>query len=245
MVLPSVSKGKDQVRENSILTTEALKGRAIRFFDRYGSDLDQVRQLLNIRLTHLALAYTIEHNLPPEAIAVSTRVKTLQSFLKKLEKKNWPQFYYPTQVIQDLIGARVVCWFVDDCQGIKAFISSSKHLRIEGEIEDYIHQPKPSGYRAVHLLANVGYDCVQKQDGSVVISSEEMICEIQIRTKLQDAWGDVTHEFHYKAKSAGVENEEDERILAEISKRLASEDESLLTLRDAYQRLADKVLKDK
>jgi len=89
------------------------------------------------------------------------------------------------------------------------------------------------------MLAKVGYDCVQKQGGAVVISSEEMICEIQIRTKLQDAWGDVTHEFHYKAQCAGVENRVDERILAEISTRLAKEDESLLALRDAYQRLAD------
>ena len=142
-------------------------------------------------------------------------------------------------MIQDLIGARVVCWFVDDCQGINELIASSKHLKIEGKIEDYILHPKASGYRGVHMLAKVGYDCVQKQGGAVVISSEEMICEIQIRTKLQDAWGDVTHEFHYKAQCAGVENRVDERILAEISTRLAKEDESLLALRDAYQRLAD------
>jgi len=227
------------VENKNELSVNELKGRAIRFFDRHGSDLSQARQLLQIRLSHLALAYTIDHNLPPEAIVVSTRVKTLQSLLRKLEKMNWPRFYNPTEVIHDLIGARVVCWFVDDCPGIKELITSSKHLNIEGQVDDYIGNPKPSGYRAIHLLARVGYDCVQKQGNSVVINSEEMICEIQIRTKLQDAWGDVTHEFHYKAKNAGIESSVDERILAEISKRLASEDESLRALRDAYQRLAD------
>ena len=231
--------------EKRDLTAEALKGRAIRFFDRYGSDLDQIRQLLNIRLSHLALAYTIEHNLPPEAIVVSTRLKTLQSFLRKLANKDWPQLYYPTEVIKDLIGARVVCWFVDDCQGIKELISSSKHLTIEGAIDDYIHTPKTSGYRAVHLLARVGYDCVQRQSNPVIISSEEMVCEIQIRTKLQDAWGDITHEFHYKAKCAGIENRVDEQLLAEISNRLADEDESLLMLRDVYQRFADEKARSK
>jgi len=69
------------VSEKSLLTMEQLKARAIRFFDRYGSDLSQIRQLLEIRLSHLALAYTIEHNLPPEAIVVTTRVKSVQSFL--------------------------------------------------------------------------------------------------------------------------------------------------------------------
>ncbi|MFT5505633.1 MAG: putative GTP pyrophosphokinase [Gammaproteobacteria bacterium] len=75
--------------------------------------------VLHIRLSQLALAYTINNNLPAEAVTVSTRVKTLKSFLKKMDKISWPQFYYPTEVIQDLIGARVVCWLVDDCEGIK------------------------------------------------------------------------------------------------------------------------------
>jgi putative GTP pyrophosphokinase len=116
---------------------------------------------------------------------------------------------------------------------------------VKGEIEDYIKNPKPSGYRSIHLLATVGYDSVQRNDKCVVITDEDMVCEIQIRTKLQDAWGDVTHEFHYKAKNAGVDNKFYEKILSEIANRLANEDQSLLTLRDAYQALADDKLKNK
>jgi putative GTP pyrophosphokinase len=233
------------MKSNKELLPDELKERAIRFFDRYGKDLEQIRQLLSIRLSQLALAYTIDNNLPPEAITVSTRAKTLKSFLKKLEKKDWPQFYYPTEVIQDLVGARVICWFIDDCEGIKNLIQSSNHLKITGEVEDYIKNPKPSGYRSMHLLANVGYDSVQRDDGKVVITNEDLVCEIQIRTKLQDAWGDVTHEFHYKAKNAGVDNKFYEKVLSEISSRLANEDQSLLTLRDAYQSLADEKLQNK
>lgn len=233
------------MKSNKELTPDELKERAIRFFDRYGKDLEQIRQLLSIRLNQLALAYTIDNNLPPEAITVSTRVKSLKSYLKKLEKKDWPQFYYPTEVVQDLVGARVICWFIDDCEGIKNLIRSSNHLKIAGEIEDYIKNPKPSGYRSIHLLANVEYDSVQRDDGKVVITNEDLVCEIQIRTKLQDAWGDVTHEFHYKAKNAGVDNKFYEKVLSEISNRLANEDQSLLTLRDAYQSLADEKLQNK
>lgn len=169
------------------LTREELKGRAIRFFDRYGADLEQIRQLLSIRLSQLALSYTLDNHLPSEAVVISARVKTLKSFLKKLEKKGWPQFYYPTEIVQDLVGARVVCWFINDCQGILDLISSSNHLKIQGEIKNYIKDPKPSGYRSIHLLANVGYDGVRRKGGEIVITDEAMICEIQIRTKLQDA----------------------------------------------------------
>ena len=233
------------MEDKKILAPDELKERAMRFFDRYGKDLEQIRQLLSIRLNQLALAHTIANNLPPEAIIVSTRVKTLKSFLKKLEKKGWPQFYYPTEVAQDLIGARVVCWFIDDCIGIKELVESSIHLKISGDIEDYISTPKLSGYRSIHLSANVGYDSVQRSGEDVAITNEDMICEIQIRTKLQDAWGDVTHEFHYKAKNVGVDNKFYEKILSEVSNRLASEDQSLLTLREAYQELADDKLRNK
>jgi putative GTP pyrophosphokinase len=227
------------MKDGKILTTEELKKRAVRFFDRYGKDLEQIRQLLNIRLTQLALAYTIDNNLPYEAVMISTRVKTLKSFLSKLEKKGWPQFYYPTEVVEDLVGARVICWFIDDCEGMRKLISSSNHLKVKNDVEDYIKNPKPSGYRSIHLLANISYDSVQRSNGDVVLVNADMVCEIQIRTKLQDAWGDVTHEFHYKAKNSGVGNKTYEKIVSEISSRLANEDQLLLNLRDAYRSLAD------
>src|SRR5260370_40536839 len=104
------------------LTPEQLKGRATRFYARYGTEQDQIAELLRIQLKQLCLAYTINHRLPQEAVQVATRVKKLDSFLKKLEQDGWPQFYYPTEVVKDLIGARVVCWFVDDCFVLLKFI---------------------------------------------------------------------------------------------------------------------------
>jgi putative GTP pyrophosphokinase len=231
--------------QETTLTPEELSARAARFYDRYGRDLEQIREILNIRLSQLALAYTIQNNLPPEAVVVCSRVKSLASFVKKLERKGWPQYYYPTEVVGDLIGARVICWFVDDCLGILKFIQSSNHLAIHRDIEDYIQSPKPSGYRSVHLFADVRYDAVRRETTGVVVADDMMTCEVQIRTKLQDAWGDLTHEFHYKAMSAGVENRMYERMLEEVSQRLASEDRSLTVLRDAYQALAEEKLAKK
>lgn len=227
----------------SLLSPEELTSRATRFYSRYGRDLEQIRELLEIRLSQLALAYTIANKLPPEAIAISSRVKSLQSFLHKLERKGWPQFYYATEIAGDLIGARVTCWFIDDCEGILDFIAKSNHLTIESAPEDYILKPKASGYRSIHLASAVSYDAVRRdEDGNVVVTDDRMKCEIQIRTKLQDAWADLTHEFHYKAASAGVVNQTYERLMSEISERLASEDRSLRLLRDAYQALAEEKL---
>jgi putative GTP pyrophosphokinase len=216
------------------LTPQELTQRAMRFYARYGNDLEQIKQILEIRLKQLALAYTINQKLPPEAIKVSTRVKTLKSFLKKLERKNWPQFYYTSEVANDIIGGRVSCWFLDDCYGFLNLINSSAHLKIGDQVDDYIATPKPSGYRSIHLVANIDYDSVQRDGAEVKVKPEVMKCELQIRTKLQDAWGDITHEFHYKAKDAGVDNRDYEDLLSDVSQRLATEDKTLIKFRDAY-----------
>ena len=233
------------MKNGKTLGPNELTDRAIRFFDRYGKELEQIRQLINVRLNQLALGHTISNDLPREAVKISTRVKTLNSFLTKLAKKNWPEFYYPTEVIQDLVGARIVCWFVDDCAGMRRLIEGSNHLSVRGEVKDYMANPKESGYRSIHLLADIRYDGIRRDNERVNISDEAMVCEIQIRSKLQDAWGDVTHEFHYRAKSAGVDSELYENLLSEVAGRLASEDKSLLTLRDAYQKLADEKMRNR
>jgi putative GTP pyrophosphokinase len=65
-----------------------------------------------------------------------------------------------------------------------------------------------------------------------------MICEIQIRTKLQEAWAEFTHEVHCKVP---VELEADyETAIAEIARRLDAEDRSALAVRDILQRQAEK-----
>ena len=227
---------KPQTRKERI---DFLTERAIRFFDLYGDELESISQVLKIRLTGLALAYTVENRLPREAVAVQSRVKSLTSFLRKLEKADWPMFGYPTEVIEDLIGARVICWFVDDCYGMLDYIQATTQFRIKPRsLEDYIRDPKRTGYRAIHLLADVSYDRVKTYNKRRTVVEENMICEIQIRTKLQDAWAEFTHELHYKVLA---EFQADyETAIADIASRLAAEDMSALAVRDILQRQAQK-----
>ncbi len=216
-----------------------LTGRAIRFFDFYGDELESISQVLKIRLGGLASAYTAENKLPREAVNVHSRVKSLTSFLRKLEKTNWPMFGYPAEVITDLIGARVICWFVDDCYGMLDYIQATKQFLIKPRsLEDYIRDPKRTGYRAIHLLADVSYDRVKTYRKRRTVVEDRMICEIQIRTKLQDAWAEFTHEVHCKVPA---EFQADyETAIVDIASRLAAEDRSALIVRDILQRQAEK-----
>ena len=195
--------------------------------------------LLKIRLEGLASAYTVENKLPRKAVVVQSRVKSLASFLTKLEKTNWPLFGYPTEVITDLIGARVICWFVDDCYGTLEYIQATRQFRIQPRsLEDYIRDPKRTGYRAIHLLADVSYDRVKTYKEQRTVVEDRMICEIQIRTKLQNAWSDFTHEMYIKVPA---EFQEDyETAIAGIASNLAIEDMSALGVREILQRQAEK-----
>lgn len=221
----------------SVKQIQFLTDRARRCFNRYGPELETIRQLIDVRLNQLALAYTLENHIPRESVAVHSRVKTLDSFLKKLEEKKWPDFYYPTEVATDLIGVRVICWFLDDCYGICKYIEGSKQFQIRrGSVEDYIDKPKKTGYRSIHLLAEVPYDRVKEQGKKLSIVADDMVCEIQIRTKLQDAWGEFTHQVHYKANVGFGENYE--TLVRTIADRLAAEDVAAVALRKILQEVA-------
>jgi putative GTP pyrophosphokinase len=111
-------------------------------------------------------------------------------------------------------------------------------------MKDYITTPQPAGYRAIHIFADVPYDAVKKFEQNVIVTPDNILCEIQVRSKLQDAWGDITHEFFYKAKNSGVNDESLEQFLADVAERLALEDRTLMKFRDTYQAIADGKLRE-
>lgn len=173
-----------------------LTQKAIKFFDLYKEEIELLRQLVDIKLNHIALAYTQKNNLPSESVKITTRVKSLKSFLKKLERNNWKDFNFLTEIAQDLIGARIVCWFLNDCYGLFDYIKSSKQFKVkESSIKDYIAHPKSSGYRSIHLQTDVDYDRLNTKKSKDLLSTNTIVCEIQIRTKIQDVFGDLTQSF--------------------------------------------------
>jgi putative GTP pyrophosphokinase len=216
------------------MTPEELSRRAVRFYHRYGNELESIRQLLHIQLDKLALACTLENRLPRKSIRVVSRTKELKNFLLKLEKKGWPEFYLPTEVIHDLIGARIICWFQEDCYGMLNLLMDSKRLAILADsIEDYNKNPKPSGYRAIHVLGDVTYDQVIHKGGKHQIIAGKMTCEIQIRTIFQNAWGEMTHQMHYKITER--ERIKYNELVSSLADRLYTEDRAAEAIRKIMQ----------
>lgn len=102
-------------------------------------------------------------------------------------------------VIDDLIGLRVICTNKADLLAFKELLdgflvakgTEGFSVALEdGSSRDYVSTPKESGYRAYHV--NMMTQVPQME------SLHHVRGELQVRTLLQDGWGELTHEDTYK-----------------------------------------------
>ena len=119
--------------------------------------------------------------------------------------------------IRDIVGTRITCNTLNDAYAVAREIKSVATSEVPNRPlvkqhddyeDDYIKNPKESGYRALSLLVGIPV--------SIGDTTEYVGCEIQIRTLLQHAWGELTHEDTYKPEMRIP------GLIVVLSKRLAN-----------------------
>lgn len=145
----------------------------------------------------IEVAYIIEKFLKDEGIEYSTvsyRAKTLNSFIDKIILKKY--YDAPFSKITDMAGVRIVHLYRSDFSRIEEIIESEFDII---EKIDKIEQQgsEQFGYGAVHFLVRLG----QQISGARYDDLKDLLCEIQVRTILQDAWAIIGHHLVYKQKS--------------------------------------------
>lgn len=140
---------------------------------------------------------------------IKTRLKNPTSLIKKMENRNIPFNQTAiTQSIKDIAGIRIVTGFIDDVYMMLEHIKQREDLRIT-EIKDYIENPKASGYRSLHVIAE-----------SQVILSNDIVwvpAEIQLRTLSMDFWASLEHKLQYKYKKSGQIPDKDRQLLKDVA----------------------------
>lgn len=88
-----------------------------------------------------------------------------------------------------MAGVRVVCSFVDDVYLLADALLKQDDITLL-EKKDYIANPKPNGYRSLHLIVTV----------PIFLEHEKRIMqvEIQLRTIAMDFWASLEHQLRYK-----------------------------------------------
>ncbi len=124
---------------------------------------------------------------------VTGRVKTFDSYYNKLLKQLMLfQDNRQALVITDIIAIRIICPFLDDLKAAAKLINDTFQV-IEEEHKGALYSFKEFGYESIHLLIKVPMAFHWKSP-----IMETPICEIQLRTILQEAWAEVEHALIYK-----------------------------------------------
>ena len=133
--------------------------------------------------------YSLEYDKNPIE-AIKSRVKSPESLAKKIRRKNIPMSLTSIEEnIKDIAGVRVICSFPDDIYELEeSFLKQDDIILIERK--DYIKNPKPSGYRSLHLIVQVPI-FLQKNKKFVIV-------EVQFRTIAMDFWASLEHKLRYK-----------------------------------------------
>jgi len=80
-------------------------------------------------------------------------------------------------------------------------------------------------------MAQFDYDSVSGDDSCRELTPRTMVCEIQLRTRLQDAFGQLTHDFPYKASGLEVGARYQE-LVARIAASLDEQDRAASQIRE-------------
>ncbi len=92
-------------------------------------------------------------------------------------------------IIHDIAGVRVICSFVDDIYRLANCLLQQDDITLISK-KDYIKNPKPSGYRSLHLIISVPI-YLENEKKNVKV-------EVQLRTIAMDFWASLEHKLKYK-----------------------------------------------
>ncbi len=127
---------------------------------------------------------------------IKTRVKTPASIMQKLKRMGREMTVESAQKhLNDIAGVRVICPYIDDIYMIASMLTSQSDVTLV-RTRDYIKDPKPNGYRSLHLIVEVP---VFLSDGTADVK-----VEVQIRTIAMDFWASLEHELAYKFKDGKI-----------------------------------------
>lgn len=172
--------------------------------------------------------FKVRHQRNPIS-SITTRLKRTSSITEKLVRQN-RAFSIETieENINDVAGIRVICTYIDDIYTIADSLLNQDDVQLVQK-KDYIADPKPNGYRSLHLIIKVPVFFADQR--------KEMKVEVQIRTIAMDYWASLEHQLKYKQNIP----EQDEIVerLKICADTINATDEEMLKIRRQLEEAAD------
>ncbi len=173
------------VSEQTLLEAKEKSKDFLSFISYYKCAIMEIETKLNV----LREEFSLCHDRNPFN-SISSRLKSLPSIFGKLQRKNMPiTLASAEKYVNDIAGVRVCCMFTEDVYMLADAILKQDDITLV-DMRDYIKNPKPNGYRSLHLIVSV----------PIFLSNEKrpVKVEIQFRTIAMDFWASVEHQLRYK-----------------------------------------------
>jgi putative GTP pyrophosphokinase len=173
------------MKANQNTEIRQIKAELTRFMMSYKFALDEMNTKIDILKQEFH--YIHEYN-PIEH--VKSRLKTPENILKKVYRKGYElSLSSIKENIRDIAGIRITCSFISDIYRLSEMLQNQKDITLI-ECKDYIKNPKPNGYKSLHLILQIPIFMSDRVDNIYV--------EVQIRTIAMDFWASLEHKIYYK-----------------------------------------------
>lgn len=220
-----IERKRDEFVRNSLLSDEFLE-----MLEKNKKPMDLLMSYykcaimeIETKFKVLNQEYSLQYDKNPIE-SIKTRVKSYDSLLRKIRKKDIPLTLDSIEKnITDIAGVRVICSFPDDIYEIaESFLKQDDITLIEKK--DYIQNPKPSGYRSLHLIVQVPI-FLQNTKKLVTV-------EVQLRTIAMDFWASLEHKMRYKKNISPDQVKFLQDELSDCAKQSAALDERMQNIRN-------------
>ena len=220
-----IERKKDEFVRNSLLSDEFLE-----MLEKNKKPMDLLMSYykcaimeIETKFKVLNQEYSLQYDKNPIE-SIKTRVKSYDSLLRKIRNKNIPLTLDSIEKnITDIAGVRVICSFPDDIYEIaESFLNQDDITLVEKK--DYIENPKPSGYRSLHLIVQVPI-FLQNTKKLVTV-------EVQLRTIAMDFWASLEHKMRYKKNISTDQVKFLQEELSDCARQSAALDERMQNIRN-------------
>ncbi len=155
---------------------------------------------------------------------MQSRLKSFESLMDKAERYGIEDPIHNLDTVRaevfDIAGIRVVCNYREDIYTMSELLLKQSDVDLI-KIKDYCKNPKPSGYRSLHVVISIPVFLVN--------SKTTVPVEIQFRSIAMDTWASLEHELKYKNK--GALTEDIQKQLTKCAKTLSDVDEQMERIR--------------